>query len=313
MKSVQNQLFADIEILMIDDASTDQSLEIIQNLQKEDKRIKIIKNKKNRGALYSKSLGILKAESKYTMILDSDDLFSNEFIFNICYKEAIQNNIDIIEFSGYNLDSANFKLNIVPEVPYYLRFKKHNEFVQQPDLSSFIYKKLGENKYKLIDGVLWGKCVKSTIFKRTLKIVGSYIYRKKINYGDDRIINFILFKVANSFKYINEYGIIYNYNNNSITHLNSYINNCYDELINIMSIYNYTKNNKESEIVAFEIVYRWDTIIFPGLDLNNFKVMKKLINKLVMNKYICYKNKLKLLSFSHNLSESRKLKLFKLS
>ena len=77
VKSVQNQNFPDIEILMVDDASTDDSPNIIKNLQNEDKRIKIIKNKKNRGALYSKSIGILKASGMYTMILDSDDLFSN--------------------------------------------------------------------------------------------------------------------------------------------------------------------------------------------------------------------------------------------
>ena len=42
IKSIQNQKFSDIEILIIDDGSTDDSLTIIKNLQKEDKRIKII-------------------------------------------------------------------------------------------------------------------------------------------------------------------------------------------------------------------------------------------------------------------------------
>ena len=305
VKSVQNQNFPDIEILMVDDASTDDSPNIIKNLQNEDKRIKIIKNKKNRGALYSKSIGILKASGMYTMILDSDDLFSNDNIFSICFDEAIKNNIDLIEFSGFNLNSEYFQLRTIPEIPYYLRFKKKNEKVLQPELSSYIYRKLGKGNYKLIDGVLWGKCIKSAIFKMSLKIVGSNIYRQKINYGDDRIINFILFKVANSFKYIHEYGIIYNYNNNSITHLNSYIQNCQDELVNLISIYNFTKNTKEIDIAAFEVVYRWDTIIFPGLNSDNFKSMKKLLNK-----YICNENKLKLLSFSSNLTKSKMLKLF---
>ena len=145
--------------------------------------------------------------------------------------------------------------------------------------------------------------VKSSIFKMTLKILGSNLYRRKMNYGDDRLINFILFKVANSFKYIQEYGFVYNYNNNSITHLNSYINNCHDELINILSLYNYTKNTKESEIVAYEIDFRWDFIIYPGIDLNNYKILKKLINELLLEHYISLNYKIKLLSFSYNLSE----------
>ena len=280
IRSVQNQLFADIEILVVDDGSIDNTHSIIKKLEKEDKRIKIIKNKYNRGALYSKSIG--------------------------------QYKIDIIEFSGFNLNKYYFKIGNTPEVPYYLRFKIDNQTVRQPELSHFLYQKLEGNNFKLIDGVLWGKCVNSTIFKKTLNLLCSNIYEKKINYGDDRIINFILFKVANSFKYIQEYGIIYNYNNNSITHLNTFINNCKDELINILSIYNYTKNSKEVEIVPFEIIFRWNGIIFPGLNKINFYLTIKLIKKLLSNKYVCYLNKLKLISFLDNITESKKSNAFNL-
>ena len=188
VKSIQNQLFYDIEILVVEDCSTDYSQAIIKNIQKKDKRIKIIKNKRNRGALYSKSIGILKSTGNYIMILDSDDLFANQNIFKICFEEAFKNNIDIIEFSGFNRNISYFKLGNIPEIPYYLRNKKENEIIFQPELSYFIYKKIGKYKYKLIDGVLWGKCIKSSILKMSLKILGSNIYRKKVNYGDDRLV-----------------------------------------------------------------------------------------------------------------------------
>lgn len=313
VKSIQNQLFYDIEILVVEDCSTDYSQAIIKNIQKKDKRIKIIKNKRNRGALYSKSIGILKSTGNYIMILDSDDLFANQNIFKICFEEAFKNNIDIIEFSGFNRNISYFKLGNIPEIPYYLRNKKENEIIFQPELSYFIYKKIGKYKYKLIDGVLWGKCIKSSILKMSLKILGSNIYRKKVNYGDDRIINFILYKIANSFKYIKEYGIIYNYNNNSITHSNSLFNNCHDELINIWSIYNFTKNSNDVDIAAFEIIFRWNIIIYPGLNINNYKIINQLINKLLLNIYVCHFYKLKLITFSDNLTESIKKNLFSLT
>ena len=44
------------------------------------------------------------------MILDSDDLFANENIFKICFEEVTKNNLDIIEFSGFNRKSKYFKL-----------------------------------------------------------------------------------------------------------------------------------------------------------------------------------------------------------
>ena len=310
IKSIQNQVFSDIEILIVDDGSNDNSSYIIRDLQKEDKRIKIIHNKKNRGALFAKSIGIIKAIGDYTIILDSDDLFANENIFNICFNEALKNNIDIIEFSGYNLNSSYFSLDIFPEIPYYLRFKKENQYIYQPDLSFFIYQKKGENNYKLIDGVLWGKFIKSCIFKMSVNIVGYNVYKQKINYGDDRLVNFILFKVAKSFKFIHEYGIIYHFNNNSITHLNTHIDNCHDELINIISIYNYTKNSKEIEIAVFEIIFRWNHILFPGMNTYNFNILINLLKKLLINNYVCYSNKLRLLYFYHNLTESKKFNLF---
>jgi glycosyltransferase involved in cell wall biosynthesis len=303
IKSIQNQLLTDIEILVVEDCSTDDSYKIIQNLQKSDKRIKIIKNKKNRGALYSKSIGVLKSKGKYAMLLDSDDLFANENIFKICFEESEKNNIDILEFSGFRRKTNFFKLKTSPKIPLYLRFKKANEVIYQPKLSYFMYKKIGKYKYKLIDGFLWGKCINSIIFKKTLEIIGSKIYEMKMNYGDDRLINFILFKVANSFKYIKEYGIIYNFNNNSITHAKLLSNNCRDEIINILSIFNYTKNSSEVNIAAFEVVFRWKKIIFPGLNDYNYNNVSQLINNLISDKYILNFYKRKLLSFLSKLNK----------
>ena len=95
------------------------------------------------------------------MILDGDDLFVNENLFNLCFNEAIKENIDIIEFSGFWLYDDKFELNgTLPKIPLYLRFKKNNDFVKQPQLSRFLYKRVEVNKYKLIDGFLTGKCIK---------------------------------------------------------------------------------------------------------------------------------------------------------
>ena len=105
IRSIQNQNFPDIEILLVDDASTDNSYEIIKKLKNEDSRIKIMRNKINRGALFTKSIGAFNAKGKYIILLDSDDLFINENLFNICYKEAEHLKMDIIEFSGFEINT----------------------------------------------------------------------------------------------------------------------------------------------------------------------------------------------------------------
>ncbi len=166
IRSIQNQNMSEIEIIIIDDCSTDNSLEIIKKLKKEDKRIKLIRNLKEKGTLYTRSIGALKSNAKYIMSIDQDDLFINN-IFNICYNESETNDIDILEFSGLYLDKPLFDINSNPIIPYYLRFKKNGMIIKQPELSTFIYaNKYGQ--YKLIDALIWGKCIKTEIYKKAL-------------------------------------------------------------------------------------------------------------------------------------------------
>ena len=107
------------------------------------------------------------------MILDSDDMFVNKDLFDICFDETIKEIIDIIEFSGLWLYKDKFYLNgTLPKIPLYLRFKKNNDFVKQPQLSTFLYRSIEENKYKLIDGFLTGKCIKAYVLKNTMKVIG---------------------------------------------------------------------------------------------------------------------------------------------
>ena len=60
LRSIQNQNMTDIEIIIVNDFSTDNSIKIIEEIQKEDPRIKIIHNYRKMGSLYSRSIGALK-------------------------------------------------------------------------------------------------------------------------------------------------------------------------------------------------------------------------------------------------------------
>lgn len=302
VRSIQNQNISDIEILIIDDSSKDNSLYILKQLKKEDNRIKIIRNKKNKGILYSKSLGIIKAKGKYIMSLDSDDYFINGELFFKCFKEAIENYIDIIEFSGFASHFTKFNLyGTLPGIPMYFKYKTHNYYVRQPQLSKFIYQKLENNKYKLIDGYLTGKCIKTYILKKTIRIIGEKIYKQRMNFGDDRLINYVLFKIAKTFKFIRIFGYAYNYNNISITHVNNSYNNCHDELINIRNIYKFTKFTNDTELAAFEIFNRYEKIIKPGLNKNNSNYLNCLIKQMLNDKYISIFYKEKLINITNNL------------
>jgi hypothetical protein len=212
-------------------------------------------------------------------------------LFDICYKEAEKNNIDIIEFSGFESYNKLLKINgKLPVIPLYLKYKKNNVLVRQPQLSNYMFYK-DKGRYIQIDGYLWGKLIKTTIYTNSLKIINKHIYYIKLNYGDDRLVNFILLKVANSFKFLEIYGIIYYYNRYSITKSFKKYRNCYDELRYIKFLYDFTKNSDESEIVVKEIFIRLNWTLRPGLYKSNMNYFIFILMEILKGKYISKYNK----------------------
>ena len=98
IKSIQNQNILDIEIILVNDFSSDNSLSIAQNAQKNDHRIKIINNKKNMGTLFSRSIGVLSSKGKYIFHLDSDDMILDKDVFSSILSIAEKDYFDIVSF-----------------------------------------------------------------------------------------------------------------------------------------------------------------------------------------------------------------------
>ena len=80
--SIQNQDFKDIEIIIVDDCSKDNSVNLIKELMIQDPRIKLYQNEQNKGMLYAKTRGVLHAKGKYVMLLDVDDIYSQRDAFS---------------------------------------------------------------------------------------------------------------------------------------------------------------------------------------------------------------------------------------
>ena len=99
LNSVLKQTHQDFEIICIDDASTDSSLEILEYFAQKDSRIKILKNDSNKGPGYSRNRGLDIAKGKYVSFLDGDDWFSPD-TFNILIKKIEEDNLDLLLFKN---------------------------------------------------------------------------------------------------------------------------------------------------------------------------------------------------------------------
>ena len=98
LDSVVNQTLSDIEIICVNDGSTDSSLDILREYQKKDSRIQIV-SKANSGYGHTMNCGLDTAKGKYVAFLESDD-FIDERAYQDLYEIAEENNLDIIK-AGY--------------------------------------------------------------------------------------------------------------------------------------------------------------------------------------------------------------------
>lgn len=96
LDSVINQTLEDIEVICVNDCSTDRSLKVLQEYAKKDCRIKIINLKKNKGAAGARNIGIKKAEGEYIAFVDSDDYLDLRF-YQKLYHKAIKNHSDVVK------------------------------------------------------------------------------------------------------------------------------------------------------------------------------------------------------------------------
>ena len=95
LDSVCNQTLSDIEIICINDVSTDNSLAILKEYAKKDNRIKLINFKENKGAAAARNTGIDEAQGEYIGFVDSDDFVDLDF-YEKLYNKAKESDADVV-------------------------------------------------------------------------------------------------------------------------------------------------------------------------------------------------------------------------
>ena len=110
LDSAVNQTLKEIEIIVIDDASTDNSLEIIRQYERQDGRIRVIAFEENRGNGFGRNEAMRQATGAYLMFLDSDD-WLDENAVDIVYRKAITQAFDVVMYGhiSHHTDSRKNK------------------------------------------------------------------------------------------------------------------------------------------------------------------------------------------------------------
>ncbi len=198
IESILNQTYKDIEIILVDDGSTDNSSKICDEYKNKDKRIKVI-HKVNGGLSSARNRGLDIAKGKYIGFVDSDDYISPK-MYEILYKELINNNADISACDDVVFQKKEAVFNIVDDY----KIEIYNKYDAMKELISLT---------NHVDSTAWNKLYKKSLFNK-VRYPNGFIY-------EDIGTTFKLINKIKKIVYVDLKLYAYNFRVSSITNTNN--------------------------------------------------------------------------------------------
>ncbi|MDD0799758.1 glycosyltransferase family 2 protein, partial [Campylobacter coli] len=171
-QSCINQTLRDIEILVIDDKSEDESVKIALEFAKKDERVKIFQNDENLGTFATRNLGVLKSRAEFIMFLDSDDFLA----LNACEVALtkIKQGFDLLCFDAF--------VHRVKTKQFY-RFKQDEAFNQKE-----FFEFLGKQRHFCWS--VWAKLFRKDLILKSFERINLY---ERLSYGEDVLFCYMNF------------------------------------------------------------------------------------------------------------------------
>ena len=107
--SIVNQTLREIEIIVVNDCSTDNSAQILERFAQQDSRIKILTHEKNKGQSVARNTGMGIMKGEYLYFFDSDDVLESDCL-RLCYEKSKTENLDFLFFDAVTF--YDFKSNV---------------------------------------------------------------------------------------------------------------------------------------------------------------------------------------------------------
>lgn len=201
VKSIINQTYKNLEIILVNDGSTDKSYNICKEFETKDKRIKVI-NEKNGGVSKARNRGLEIARGNYIGFVDSDDTITEDYV-ELLYSTL----------KKYDADCVNVATNYVRESDARCVVERKNFFVkilnQAEAIEAICYLKQVFPSYDM--AAVWG-----CLYKRSL--IESLRFNPYIKIGEDFLFKFLAFQKVNKVVCVNQPCYNYLLRKNSAMH-----------------------------------------------------------------------------------------------
>ena len=292
LRSIQMQELKEIEIIFVEDCSTDNGLELLEKYSKIDKRIKIIKNKRNEGCFYSYARGIIEAKANHTMFLDDDDMLLSHL--KELYEISYNNNKDINDFGFIQGRLIDFD-----------QLMRKDEILYQPNIGEMIF----TNNYIGCTFIV-NKIFKTDLIKNAIKLLKKEYFDSHIILHCDTFLFIHFFYFAKSYQsFSNLFGYYHIFNNATAS---GNINDKYNQLFkDTLLLVDYISEMKFSSKIIYNghIKFAIDLLNWPikicgekRLEID-WKNINKVLKKILTNRNLNRNNTLKINSLIQSLKE----------
>lgn len=293
LNSLLNQTYKDLEIILIDDGSTDNSGKICDEYSERDNRIKVI-HQNNKGVSVARNIGLELASGEYVTFVDSDDWCEKDYFREVFEEVSKFENAEVI-ITNFVRDFGNNNLKLVHPNGKVKIFDKYNALKN------------------MIRGNLYGWEIYSTFYKK--ESIKKIRFSNNIIYGED--FEFKWNAIRNYSKrilYLPIAGYHYVFRENSAV-------NSYDIEKKITSLLLQENLMNREKSVKYKILLQEKYLgallsYYTGyclLNVKNKSIQRKIINilpKIIFNKDLCLKLKIKSLIVFMPIPIVKTLKLF---
>ena len=201
LRSIQNQSFKDIEIIIVDDGSIEEKVTEIFEAMKDENRIIFLRHKERKSTLLARVDGIRFASGEYIIQVDQDDNYLNNLLFEKLYNKSKELDVDMIQFTFCSNDN--------PEIikPEYIPIAK-NVIIKQPDLRTAFLLKGGDNRLQsCASRMIWDTFVRRTTYLEGIEDLGDEYMNHRFRLYEDTIMKFELSQVAYSYYFYDIEGL----------------------------------------------------------------------------------------------------------
>lgn len=233
LDSCINQTFGDIEIIVVDDCGSDDSVRIAQTYALKDSRISIVHNKRNLGTLHSRLEGIKYARGTYILFVDADDYL----IPNACETlyPYLAKNPDIIHFKAFYQGDKNASL--LANITHKARYILPNQWSKAPLRDSQIAYNFFLKSKHFPKFTIWDKCYSMELLRESLAYLQHIT--APICIVDDMVLFFVISHLAQNYTSTRKRLVCYCLNQTSMSQDSQKTHRRIDEMCNAIKAFEF--------------------------------------------------------------------------